>query len=338
MRILHLSDTPLSGSPIRISQLLAKYGGVESRHICWEEKIDYRIYEADLIGHITPTAVLEYYIYDWADIIHYHNRWRRQEVFRAIGRPPPKKPCVIQLHSPRDSEDFRDEVNSGIPLACLAQYHPRQWPEMTFLVPNVVDINDPAYLPARKYAMGRPLPISPSVLPIISFAPSNTNRRDWNDKGYSVVNPVLKRMRFSGEICYDLINRLPFELVMPRKRIADIGIDDVITGSYHLSALEYMSLGVPCINHVDALTEAIVKNLTGADHLPLVEVNKETFERVLRTMLKDQTWLEIGEKSRKWMETYWSPEILCKHYLTMYEALQRGDYERRYSIPGVRAE
>ena len=209
---------------------------------------------------------------------------------------------------------------------------------MTFLVPNVVDIDDPIYLPTRKYVMGRAFPVSPSVLPIISFAPSNTNRRDWNDKGYSVVNPVLKRMRFSGEICYDLINRLPFESVMPRKRIADIGIDDVITGSYHLSALEYMSLGVPCINHIDALTEAVVKDITGADKLPLVEANKETFERVLKTLLRDQTWPEIGDQSRKWMETYWSPEILCKHYLTMYEALLRGDYERRYSTPGVSAK
>ena len=338
MRILHLSDTPLSGSPIRISQLLAKYGGVESRHICWKEKIGYRIYEADLIGHITPTAALEYYIYDWADIIHYHNRWRRQEVFRAIGRLPPKKPCVIQLHSPRESEDFRGEVESGIPLACLAQYHPRQWPEMTFLVPNVVDIDDPIYLPARQYVMGKLVPPSPSALTIVSFAPSNTNRRDWNDKGYSVANPVLKKMRFSGEICYDLINLMPFEEVMPRKRIADIGIDDIVTGSYHLSALEYLSLGIACINHVDELTEAEVKKLTGADSLPFVEANKETFERVLRSLLKTQTWPEIGHKSRKWMETYWSPAILCNHYLKMYDAITRGDYARRHPKAGVGAE
>lgn len=315
LKVLHLSSTPLSGSPIRISALLSKHGGIESRHMVWREKLGYREYGADISGKGASLEYLHYLIYEWADVLHFHNRWKRQEVFGALKCEPPKKPSVIQIHSPRDSEDFSEEVKSGIPLAVIAQYHVRQWPELRFIVPNVVDIYHKDYVSTKE---PRPLPYMPTV----SYAPSNTNMPGWNDKSYGVVAPVLKRMRIAGTVDYQLICKAPFDDVMIKKKQADIGIDEVSTGSYHLSSLEYLSLGVGCFANIDPLTEKAIKDVTGATTIPWIRATKDNFERVLRNILKDQSWPEIGVASRTWMEEYWNPNLLCSHYLKMYESLE----------------
>lgn len=319
MRILHLSSTPLSGSPIRISALLSKYGGVESRHIVWRDKLGYRDFGYDIAGSKAMLETLRYMIYEWADVLHFHNRWKRQEVFKALGSPPPSKPSVIQIHSPKDSEDFSEEVRSGIPIAVIAQYHVRQWPEHRYLLPNVVDIYHKDYLPAYE---GRKLNFAITGRPVVSYAPSNTTLTGWNDKSYGSVAPVLKRMRLSGQITYQLLQQMPFDLVMEAKKMADLGIDEISTGSYHLSSLEYLSLGAACFANIDELTEKAIKDVTGAVALPWVKADKDSFERVLRTILKEKIWTTLGEDSRLWMEKYWDPHKLCEHYTNMYKDLK----------------
>ena len=314
MRILHLSDTQLSGSPYRISSLLSRHSGIESKHFVWQEKILYRQFPIDLSKKNTTLDEIRYLIYEWADVMVYHNRWRRQEVFKALGTAPPIKPSVIQIHSPREGEDFRDEVASGIPIACFAQYHPRQWPECKFIVPNAIDITE--LVPYAR--LDRPLPL-------VSYAPSNTTRTDWNNKSYSTVGPVLKKMKFSKDSKYnclsDIIHDVPYWEMLERKRRADIGIEEVSTGSYHISGLEYLSLGVPCICHIDELTEKALKDTTGSDTVPFIEATAGSFERVLRKLLRDKDWVERGAQARAWMERYWNPKVLCDHYIKMYEEL-----------------
>jgi len=311
MRVLHLSDTQLSGSPYRISSLLSKYGGVESKHFVWQEKIFYREFPVDLSKKNTTLDEIRYLIYEWADVIVYHNRWRRQEVFKALGTAPPNKPSVIQIHSPREGENFREEVKSGLPIACFAQYHPRQWPECKFILPNVVDIYDSSYI--RETFPSNPIPI-------VSYAPSNTNRIDWNNKSYGVVAPILKKLKLKGAIKFQLLQQLPFEKIMPEKKLSDIGIDE-ISCSYHLSSLEYLSLGIPCFAYIDSSIEKVVKDITGAEELPWIRATEGTFERLLGKMLKEKNWAGRGKRSREWMERYWNPLFLCDQYLNVYRSL-----------------
>jgi len=316
VNVLHLSDTPLSGGPLRIHNLLNKYSkDVESKYIMWQERAGHRYYGSADAGSGSSRELLEYLIYEWSNVLHLHNRWRRQSVFKILDRPPPKKPSVIHIHNPRDSENFRDEIDSGIPIAVPAQYHPRVYPECKFIMPNVVDIYDPVYMKG---------PMPEEGLPVVSYSPSNTNARlgSWDDKSYSVVGPILKRMRNSHEIDYQLIHKKPFAEVMAMKREAWIGVDEISTGSFHLSGLEYLSLGVPCFSGIDSLTEGVVKDLTGCSWLPWVKSSKDNFERVLRGLLTHkEIIIDQGTKSRQWMEAYWAPETLAKIYLNMYEKL-----------------
>lgn len=316
LRVLHLSDTQLSGSPVRISNLLNKYsdGRIESKHITWQPTFGYRSFECDLIGMDMRPAQLAQLVYEWADVIHYHNRWRRQEIFRRMELAPPCRPSVIQMHSPRnEGEDFRDEVGSKIPLAIIAQYHVRQWPELSFIVPNVVDIHAPENT--------KEPPLEAAKRPTVSFAPSNTNGRGWNDKGYGIVAPVLKRMKIRGDISFQLLTGLPHREVMAKKRLAHIGIDEIVTGSYHLSSLEYLSLGIACFANIDRTTEKVVKELTGCEWLPWLSASESNFESRIRHVVQSGSWLEAGRASRLWMERYWNPARLIEHYERMYHLL-----------------
>ncbi len=311
MKVLHLSDTTLSGSPYRASKLITKYSGdIEARHLVYQPKIFSRVFQTDLVGESMSKDEIVHWL-EWADVIHYHNRWKRQQIFKGLQMP--KKPSVIQIHSPRSSEDFSEELRSGIPLAIIAQYHTREWPEKSFVVPNCVDIFDPAYVPERRSINGAP---------IVSYSPSNANMKGWDDKSYDIVSPILKRMKLEGRIQYQFIFKKPHVETMALKRTAHIGVEEVSTGSYHMSGLEYLSLGVACICHIDALTEATVKDLTGAYELPFVEATKTTFKSALVKLIEDRGYqASAGINSREWMERYWNPKKLVEHYRSMYERL-----------------
>ncbi len=311
MRILHLSDTTLSGSPIRIVNLLNKHTPHEARHITYEPVQGFRRFDVDMVGGTMPDEELRHWL-DWADIVHYHNRWKRQEIFKQLGIDPPKKPGLIQIHSPRESEGFEEEVASGLPIAIVAQYHVRQWPEARHVVPNVVDITEEDY--AR---------VSPPQrnVPVVSYAPSSYNGKGWSSKGYEVIAPVLKRLKTERKIYLQLITEQPHSVTMNLKAGADLGVDEIVTGSYHMSSLEYLGLGIACFANLDDLTEKVVKDLTGAHELPWLKANKDNFKNVLEDILREKNWAELGMRSRGWMELYWSPSTLARHYVEMYSEL-----------------
>lgn len=315
MNVLHLSDTTLSGSPYRLSKLYGKYSGHNSRHIVWQRQIYNRVFPCDIVGEETSSEELYELVHKWADVIHYHNRWKRQEIFKHIPLPKGKKE-VIQIHSPRDSGDaergFIEEVRSKIPLAVIAQYHPRQWPELRFIVPNVVDIHDELHKPIVK-------PFR--EMPAVAYAPSSAGGTGWDRKSYPVVNRFLRRLNLKQQIIYPRIFGLPLEECLQKKQKCDIGIDEVSTGSYHMSSLEFLSMGIATIAYIDPLTEKVVKDLTGSRKLPWVVATETSFPSVFTGLISSNSFGEIGQKSREWMEKYWNPDVLCSHYTNMYEAL-----------------
>jgi hypothetical protein len=313
LKILHLSDTPWSGAVIRIVRLFNRHTKHEVRHLVWDPVARDRVFETDIASSNLTRDEVEMWL-GWADIIHYHGRYRRQAIFSAHKLPVPKKPSVIQMHGPRTSDNYAPELNSGVPLAVVAQYQVRIWPEAKFIVPNVVDITDDAY--------NMPKPVKMNRIPCVSYAPSNFNCRGWDNKGYGEVAPILKRMNLAGQIVFQLIVNQPHDIALSRKRRADIGIDEVVTGSYHLSSLEYLAMGTPCFAGLDQQTIDVVKNITGCpDNLPWIVSNAGNFQSKLNRIIKERTWPQLGAESRIWMEKYWNPQFLVGCYEKMYEEI-----------------
>ncbi len=311
MKILHLSDTSLSGSPYRLSQLYNKHSKHESRQICWQRIIFNRVFPADMVGQSMSNDELYYWVHEWADVIHYHNRYKRQNIFKLI--PVPQKKGVIQIHSPREEEGHQEELESGLPLAIIAQYHVRQWPELSYIVPNVVDIDDPLHKPIKKPTVG--------TIPRINYSPSSPNGRGWNNKSYDVVVPVLKQLERTGKVYFDRIIGATHEDCMLYKQSANIGIDEISTGSYHMASLEFLSQGVCCVGHIDEQCEKVIKDLTGCSELPWFQSSEKTFKSDIEGLIKSREYEQIGLNSRKWMEKYWNQKKLCSKYTKMYEDL-----------------
>jgi hypothetical protein len=109
---------------------------------------------------------------------------------------------------------------------------------------------------------------------------------------------------------------------MALKKQAHLGVDEITTGSYHLSALEYASLGVPCFANTDSLTDKVVKDLTGCLEVPWIKASHDSFETILRGLIRNKEHLlDAGVKTREWMISNWSPDKLKPHYTSMYEKL-----------------
>ena len=159
--------------------------------------------------------------------------------------------------------------------------------------------------------------------PIVSYAPSNTNAKGWDDKGYSVISPILKKMKYAGLVDYRLINKKPHNIALMEKQLADIGIDEVITGSYHMSSLEYLSMGIVCIANIDKQTSKVLRDLTGSKKLPWYVADSKNFQSRINDLIrKDREEIKnLGAYSRKWMEKYWNQTTLCQHFTDIYEDL-----------------
>jgi hypothetical protein len=314
VKILHLSDTTLSGNPLQISRLLQKYGGdVGSRHLVWATTSGFRTFETDLVAETMPEEELAYWLHDWADVIHYHDGWKKLKVLRHLGIAPPKKISVIQVHSPRSwIEDLALAFAAKVPIAMTAHLNIEDWPEADFVVPGVLDITDAAYLPLRQRLRSQPT---------LSHAPSNWAARGWEGESFTVVNPILTALRDAGEIYYQLIVKRPHKEVLALKRHSDIGVDEILGGSCGLSSLEYLALGVPCFADIGERVRAGIKELTGATDLPWLDGSAGSLKRNVGDLVRAKMWQVYGERSRLWMETYWNPQALVAHYLEMYRSL-----------------
>ena len=318
MRVLHLSDTTLSGAPGNLARLWNKYSGDVGRHMVWnrippEQK--WRIFPVDLVGSEMDRQEVVDEIAR-ADILHFHNRYLRQKCFfndPSIWKIAQRKPCVIQMQSPRGSEDFTQELASTRPISVVAQYQVREWPEAEYIVPNVVDIFDPAYMPRERTQLHE--------TPVVCYSPSNFNATGRDDKGYGYTAKLMKQMAIDHQIKSQIITSRPHADVMTLKRCADIGIDEIATGSYHMSSLEFLSLGVACIASIDHLTFRAINKITGVGHIPWVVAERHTLATELRRIINHHEYKVKGLESREWMEKYWQPRRLCQIYREMYEAL-----------------
>jgi hypothetical protein len=224
MNILHLSDTTLSGAPIRIVDLFNSYTEHKARHVVWEPTTGFRKFKTDLVGPDMSVDDIKD-LFDWADVVHYHNRYKSLQIFehKIARKKLPYRRQVIQIHSPRDTVLSHENIlEEDLPLAIVAQYQVRQWPGAHYVVPNVVDIHHPIHTPVPRVLCASP---------VVSYAPSNWNAKGWDDKSYGVVAPVLKRLSLDNKIRFQLIVQQAHWDVLSMKRQADIGIDEVSTGA-----------------------------------------------------------------------------------------------------------
>jgi hypothetical protein len=193
------------------------------------------------------------------------------------------------------------------------------------VVPNVIPLNDPRYLPgpeSRSNADG---------MPVVTFSPSGRSsawKTRWETKGVPQTLKLLRKLERKGLCKLQLIVDTPHDACLRAKQQAAIAIDECVTGNYHLSGLEALSQGKPTLGHLDNRVQSQLRAMTGALELPWIDVRLEEAEGPLRELLWDRALrAELGATSRQWMETYYQEATMVEHYrrayLDLFEAPSR---------------
>lgn len=322
MRILHLANTPLSNAPENLASC-QRHMGYDSRLLLAHKTGRNKIFVGGSLWSDLSYEELED-IFTKADIIHFHNFTWTQEIFvkhlplKAIAK---SKKCVVQFHSDRRAhEDFEDNLRdpffNGKRLV-IAQYQVRQYPECEWVVPNPLPLHEDKFRLLRRGKWGDVPPLC------ISYAPSNMHLTGWDYKGYDKIKPYLNRI---PNISTDIITNSPYEECLTRKSYAHVGIEEIFTGSYHLSLLEYMALECVALGNMDDLTSKALTSAIGEEAfktMPYQQVDcLEDVGVVIESFKRDPALAkEIAGESRRWMEKYWSPESLMPIYNNIYESI-----------------
>jgi hypothetical protein len=326
MKVVHLSNTPVAGSPGNIVSALNRLTDIRARHVVFNAAayrtrtfaidIDWRTQQQQALDTIAE-----------ADVIHIHQYFSLNETFGTdFQKRFGDKRLIRQYHSAPDLWANGDAsllariVNEGVPQLVIAQGPERFYPYAR-VVPNVVPIDDPRYVPHAE-ADG---------LPIITFSPSGRAsawKTRWETKGVPQTLALLRKLEREGLCRLQLIVDTPHDECLRLKQGAAIAIDECVTGNYHLSGLEALAQGKPTLGCLDQRVQSQLRKLTGATDLPWIDVRLEEAQAPLRALLADRSLrAEIGAASRRWMETHYAEHAMIEHYrrayLDLFEAPQR---------------
>jgi hypothetical protein len=169
---------------------------------------------------------------------------------------------------------------------------------------------------------------SPGDEPIpndIFFSPTSTFSAwddRWNTKGTPETRKLMKQVARKTGSTIKCMTDSTFQEAIAEKRRVSVVIDDLITGNYHLSGLEGLSLGKPVLSFLDGRTQLVLAEISGTEMCPFVNLRLEGSYDVLIYLVEhpDEAGA-IGKSSRKWIERYWSDYILVQHFVDVYEKL-----------------
>ncbi|WP_243360670.1 glycosyltransferase family 1 protein [Fundidesulfovibrio terrae] len=318
MRVLHFSITPLAGMPVRLVQALNRHTGVDARLVDLKR---FGLYDHDLVFVESPEEALDL---AWeADVIHLHNYLDYGS--KAFGRidfgelARAGKRIVRQFHS---SPDLVAQVMGITPEALLAQDIPAiaiaQYPERLYpkamVVPNFVPETDEAYLPTSKPPRWD-----------VFYSPTKDLSAwadRWSTKGMpeatAVIEGVAKRTGCRAKI----ITGLPLAEALALKRASRIVVDDLVTGSYHLTGLEGLAQGKCVLSFLDERSLALLRHFSGADAHPFVNVRLEDAAEALEYLVREpELTRELGAQGRRWLNDHWPEECMVRFYEHVYELL-----------------
>ena len=316
--IVHLATDAIAGMPYRLVNILQNHTSFNVRLVETKQR---EAYPQDLVFGKDKDIALE--LIKKADIIHFHNNIDLEsKAFSTINFKELKKKgtrFVRQFHSVPSTIarkmncSVESVLSDPIPSIVIGQFQERYYPN-ALVVPNSIPINDPLYMP-----------FDGELNSDILFTPSKkisawSDR--WNTKGMPETMRMLKNIEKLTGCKTKVVTNSPLHKVLYEKQRSYMVIEEMITGSYHLSGLEGLSMGKPTLCYLDKRTEFVMKYLSGSDTIPFINTMMEHSHEVLQYLLSDRnTGKEIGLASRKWMEFYWSEEALVPHFVEMYNNL-----------------
>ena len=197
--------------------------------------------------------------------------------------------------------------------ASIGQNMAEAYPELP-IVPNMLPL---------KHHWFRPRP-KPGDCVKISYSPSNTNRRGFEDKGAQRTIAALKTLEERG-VEVEIMTNMPLCDVLERKGSAHIAIDECVTGGYHRASLEGLALGCVVVNDCRKANVERIKAMSGApDHPFVISRIGDLLQTLEKLVALGPAKLEaMGRENRWWAEEYWnSKDLLERCWLPFCECAQ----------------
>jgi hypothetical protein len=168
------------------------------------------------------------------------------------------------------------------------------------------------YVPLIKYLFNEPIK-KYNDIPLIVFAPTNREVNGIGTKKYNEVVTVINELKEKGyKFNFNLIEGVPYEENLERKRHCDILIDDVDENyeKFHNSSLEAACFGAISLT-----------NYTGNDY-PFIKTNINNLKETLIKYITNIPLLrEEQKKILKWRKENYTPKKLLDKYEDLYNGI-----------------
>ena len=320
LRVVHFSRTPLAGMPLRLARALARHAGVEARLV---DASRFGLFGQDVVFDETPELALA--LAEAADVIHLHNYLGLASAafapidFAALARRGAA--VVRQFHSAPElvagtmGIPVAELLADPLPAMVIAQYPERLYPN-ALVVPNFVPEDEPDY---------RPDDAPPAVDVFFSHTKTTGAFEDrWNTKGAPETRALLAALGATGGCSSDCVSDLPLAQALARKRRAKIVVDDLASGSYHLTGLEGLAMAKPTLSFLDGRCLELLAAFAGTSRCPFINVRLEDAGPVLRALLADPcAAADVGLAGRDWLLAHFSAKTRVAYYVEAYERLRR---------------
>lgn len=327
MNVVHLSLTPLAGAPIRLVKALNRFTDFNSVLVNYNPSAyGTRTYDEDVVFSKNPEYSRKLIIS--ADIIHCHHWFDLHD--NPFGVDISKKLVVRHFHSApafianHAGIDINQVIFDPLPQLVVAQFQERLYP-FARPVPNLIDFSQID----RVLELTHPLKTEDERELTIMYSPTTGTSalsERWDTKGAPETEALLKQFLGEGNaIRIDRVTDSPLFETLQRRATADLVIDEMVTGSYHLSGLESLALGKPTLGYLDQRMIAVLVRLTGSDSLPWVNVHLSELLPLLDIFVNNRQLIKmVGDYSKKWMRQYWNEADLVSHYEAVYRDILSG--------------
>jgi hypothetical protein len=312
MKILFVSTTLWAGTHIRWTMAMNQYTEHEARCLSpgmWYTK---RLFDKDF-PHSPPIysvndAEMKNALIDWADVIHCSYVCSPH----TLGRPDILGKKIVCWHL---------ALKWGNPMWLLfpkgQHRHVRfllgcegweryQLPSLEWhLVPQIFLLESKEYQHAGQRQK------------VASISPRTRGGLPFNSN-FRGVQEIKRRL---NGIKWRLISRTTFMDCMRQKATSWVGIDDVLRPVVHLSGMEYLGLGIPCINSVDKVLQRSIQSTLDSPPVPFIHGTMSTLRQTCVKSLRadEDLWLEKSAQCRQWMLDYYHPKTVVEKYLEVYK-------------------
>lgn len=341
MNILHFAETPLAGSPLRIVKSCNALSTVSARLVALHpQPYGKRVFENDLCFHNDYEEVMD--LLEKADILHFHNIVSLEKNPFQIDflQYLSHKKMVQQFHSSpyflakKNDVDVNTIIQSPhqIPQLVIAQFQERYYP-FAKIVPQIISFDQESDIEISHVESHCKIFYAPSSNVSAWF--TGNPQEHWDTKGLpetQAVLSLLKKRNPHVEIC--IAKNIPHKECLAMRKTSHFNIDEMVTGSYHLSSLEGLVLGIPTVAYLDSRMRATLHAFTGSELLPWINCRLENSYHVIEEFLNDpKLRQEFGMFSRRWMEEYWNESDMVRKYIDVYNDLN--DHPEIFNIPRI---